>query len=120
MEIKLNTRRAYSEIDEFLSLLPSWQREKIPENVRKIFREEKDETYIKKINPIIPIKDQNLLEETLAIIAYPNLKYWATAEERERLTKICERNEKNYKLQQYTSLLEELEDYYWIERIIIW
>jgi hypothetical protein len=107
MELDLNTRRAYSEVDEFLNLLPDWQRAKIPETVRIVFKTEKDKTYHKNINPNIPIADQNLLSETLAIIAGLNLKYWATPNERERLIKIYHRNELKWKLDQYQELLKK-------------
>ena len=60
------------------------------------FNQEKDEEYIKRINPDIPIKDQALNEETLAIIAWLNLEYWCQDEnEKKRLREIYERNEQS-------------------------
>ncbi len=51
----------------------------------------------KVIEPNKPIKEQNLLEETLAIIALLNLKYWCDDDyEKQRLKKIYARNEKIY------------------------
>lgn len=97
MEIPLNTRQAYSEIDTFLSLLGEEKRNEIPENVRDIFKKEKDREYIKEINVNIPIKEQSLKEETLAIIAYLNLEYWCKdEEEKQRLKNTYIQNEKNY------------------------
>ena len=53
--------------------------------------------YIKHINPNIPIKNQNLLEETLALIAMLNLQYWCKDEqEKERLKNIYAENERKY------------------------
>lgn len=57
MGVSINTRQAYSEIDEFLELLSDEQRNKIPKKLREFFREEKDQTYKKGINPKIPIKN---------------------------------------------------------------
>lgn len=95
--ISKNIRQAYSEVDEFLSLLSEEERNKIPENIRQIFRQEKDKNYLKGINPNIEIKDQNLLEETLAIIAMLNLNYICEdEEEKARLKEVYANNEKKY------------------------
>jgi len=69
MGVLLTTRQAYSEIDEFLGLLTEEQREKIPRKLREVFKEEKDNNYIKGIREDIPVNEQNFKEETLAIIA---------------------------------------------------
>ena len=93
----MNTRQAYSEIDEFLGLLTKEQINKIPLKLRDFFKEEKDKEYKKQIYSEIPIKDQNLKRETLAIIAMLNLQYWCEDEkEKERLRKIYAQNEKIY------------------------
>lgn len=97
MGVSINTRKAYSEIDEFLGLLNDEQRNKIPQKLRQFFREEKDENYIKGINPTEPIKNQNLKEETLGIIALLNLQYWCEDEnEKQRLKEVYAKNEKVY------------------------
>ena len=76
MGVSINTRQAYSEVDEFLGLISNEHRNKIPKKLREFFREEKDTNYIKGINPNVPIKNQKLKEETLGIIALLNLQYW--------------------------------------------
>jgi hypothetical protein len=97
MGVSINTRQAYSEIDEFLSLLTEEQINKIPLKLREFFKEEKDKEYKKQIDSEIPIKDQNLKSETLAIIAMLNLQYWCEDEqEKERLKKVYAQNEKTY------------------------
>lgn len=97
MGISINIRKAYSEIDEFLGLLSIEQVNKIPLKLRELFKEEKEQQYKKNINPNIPIKEQGLLEETLAIIALLNLQYWCeNEEEKERLKNIYVKNEKIY------------------------
>lgn len=98
MGISQTTRQAYSEIDEFLSLLTDEKREQIPVKLREFFKEEKDKNYTKGIKLDIPVKDQNFKEETLAIIALLNLEYWCQdEEEKEKLRKIYDNNEKIYK-----------------------
>lgn len=65
--------------------------------LREFFKEEKDKEYKKQIDSEIPIKDQNLKSETLAIIAMLNLQYWCEDEqEKERLKKVYAQNEKIY------------------------
>ncbi len=97
MNVSIKTRQAYSEIDEFLELLTEEQRNEIPKKLREFFKEEKDKEYFKNIDPNIPIKDQNLKEETLAIIALLNLQYWCKDEaEKKRLKAIYDQNEKEY------------------------
>ena len=56
-----------------------------------------------------PIKDQNLMDETLAIIAMLNLKYWCDDEEKKRLINIYLENERKIR--------DELKEKYDIERV---
>lgn len=97
MNISISTRQAYAEIDEFLDLLSPEKRNKIPQKLQQLFKNEKDKNYVKGINPNVPIKEQALKEETLSIIALLNLQYWCdNAAEKERLEKIYADNEKKY------------------------
>lgn len=97
MGVSINTRKAYSEIDEFLGLLSEEQRNKIPKKLRAFFKEEKDQEYKKGINPNIAIKNQHLKEETLGIIALLNLQYWCGDEnEKQRLKEVYAKNEQVY------------------------
>ena len=97
MSISTKTRQVYSEIDEFIGLLTVEEQNEIPKKLRNFFKEQKDNEYVKNINPNIPIKEQNLLEETLALIAMLNLQYWCKDEkEKERLKSIYVENERKY------------------------
>lgn len=92
--LSVNTRQAYTEIDNFIELLDEYNRNKVPKKLRDYFKKEKDDTYTKTINPNIPIKEQSLKEETLALIAALNLQYWCEdEEEKQRLKKIYSDNE---------------------------
>lgn len=97
MEISINTRQAYSEIDAFLGILSEEKRNEIPQKLITLFKKEKDQSYVKEIDINAPLKNQNLKEETLDIIAFLNLQYWCKDEtEKERLMKIYTRNEQKY------------------------
>lgn len=137
MGVNIQTKQAYSEIDEFLSLLDEKTRNEVPSKLREIFKNEKDNNYHKEINPNIPIKEQNLKKETLALIALLNLKYWCKDEkEKERLKQVYANNENkyqeeirkkynpdnvfknniNYKKKENTTLIE-VEEKKWYEKI---
>ena len=97
MSVSINTRQAYSEVDEFLKLLSDEQINTIPQKLRDFFKEEKDQNYKKEISLKSPIKNQNLKEETLGIIALLNLQYWCENEiEKQRLKEIYAKNEEKY------------------------
>lgn len=97
MGVSINTRQAYSEIDEFLGLLSIEKRNEVPQKLRELFTQEKDSNYRKGIDPTIPIKEQNLKEETLGIIALLNLQYWCKdEEEKQRLKNVYSKNEELY------------------------
>lgn len=97
MNISIKTRQAYTEIDNFLDLINYEDRNKIPKQLREMFKKEKDDNYEKKIEINKPISEQNLKEETLGIIALLNLQYWCTDEkEKERLKQIYAKNENKY------------------------
>ena len=110
MTISINTREAYAEVDNFIECLDLYDKNKIPESIRKYFKKEKSKNYNKIIDVNQPIKDQNLKDETLAIIAMLNLKYWCDdEEEKKRLMTIYSENEKKYQ--------NELKEKYDIEKI---
>lgn len=97
MSVSISTRQAYTELDNFIELLDEYNKNKIPKKLREYFKKEKDVNYTKNINPNQPIQEQNLKEETLALIAMLNLQYWCEDEnEKERLKKIYTQNENKY------------------------
>lgn len=89
-----NERKAYAEVDDFIELLEEEDRNKIPKKLRDFFKREKNHNYKKRINPDVSIEEQGLRDETLAIIAFLNLKYICEDEkEKERLKRIYMKNE---------------------------
>ena len=87
--LSISTRQAYAEIDSFIELLSDENKNKIPNELRIYFKVRRDYNYTKEINPDIPLKDQNLKRETLALIALLNLKYFCEDDaEKERLINI--------------------------------
>lgn len=97
MELSINTRQAYSEVDELLNLITEEEKNAIPKKLRDFFKEEKDPSYNKNINANVAIKEQNLKKETLAIMASLYLKYWCKDEnEKQELLIIFAENEERH------------------------
>ena len=110
MEITKNTRIAYAEIDSFIELLPKAEKEKIPNNLIRYFKEEKDKETVKKLSLDIPLEKQNLQEDTWNLIAMIYLKYLCEdEEEKKELEQIYDENEKKYR--------EEMKEKYNPEKI---
>lgn len=90
-------RIAYAQVDSFLGMLEEKYVEMVPRNIRYFFKQEMDTTYDKPVVPDVPIKNQNLTDEALALIAYLNLNYWCQdAEEKEELKKKYIENDQRY------------------------
>lgn len=89
---------AYAEVDEILNLLEDTYIDKIPEKVRRFFKEERDIDYTIEIDLDKPLTEQNFKRETLVLLAILNLNYWCESEEekQEFLNELAE-NEKEKK-----------------------
>ena len=87
-----------------------YHKNKVPDDIREYCKKEKSRNYNKMIDVNQPIKNQNLMDETLAIIAMLNLKYWCDdEEEKKRLINIYLENERK--------IHDELKEKYDIERV---
>lgn len=115
MSISNETRKAFSEVDSFINLLDTNEQEKIPKNLRNIFKNEKDKDYYGEIDFTKSIKNQKLMPETITIIAFLNLKYLCKDEhERKKLEKIYRNNELKYrdkKIKEYNNILNNNNSY---------
>lgn len=97
MKLLVDTKKAYYEVNEIINLLDKADREKIPEKLREYFKNEMDKDYVKKIDLNIPLKEQKLKRETIAIMAMLNLNYISTDKsEKEKLQKKYMENEQRY------------------------
>lgn len=89
---------AYAEIDEILNLLDDNYTEKIPENIRNFFKEEKNNDYIPRIDTSKSLIEQNLKRETFVLLAILNLNYWCENErEKQEFLNQLVKNEKEKK-----------------------
>jgi len=97
LRISIETKQAYSEVYEIITLLDESDRNKIPFRLRNYFKEQRDKEYVKNINLNMPMQEQGFERETLAIFAMLNLNYICDdPEEKQRLKKIYIENERKY------------------------
>lgn len=80
-------KEAYQEIYFILQNMDEEDVSKIPQNIIDVFEKNRVKHYPVNINPEIPLKDQNIKEETKAILALLYRKYWSDPEIREQLEK---------------------------------
>ena len=101
-----NYSKAYKEIVEILKYVPEESVNKIPKEMRDMFEAEQLKTYNFQIDTKKTFEEQELLEETKAILANIFRDYWATPYQKERI----EAKEKydRQKLEEEKKKLEEL------------
>jgi 5'-3' exonuclease len=75
MNISFETRQAYFEVDYIIELLSDYEKNKIPKKLRDFFKREKYDHYEKNININDIIENKSLKKETLALVAFLNIKY---------------------------------------------
>lgn len=99
--VAAQTRIAYAQVDSFIEMLDDMYINMIPRKLRYFFKQEKDINYNKPVVPDIPIKNQNLTREALALIAFLNLNYWCKdKDEKDRLIEIYKKNDEKYNQEQ--------------------
>lgn len=98
MEIRTNDRfsKAYVEVLEVIAHMKEEYQLKIPQKLLNWFENNRDENYKYHISNEQSIKEQNLSQETISILAVLELKYWATPEEKEVLKQELINNESKY------------------------
>ena len=99
----LDDMMAYSEIFEILSLMEEEDKEKVPQEVRDFFEEQRMKEYKPKIRTDIPLTEQNLKRETVVLLTILVINYWCDSEEeKQSFIDELEKNEKmKMKLQEY-------------------
>jgi hypothetical protein len=88
MEVQMmedNYSKAYKEIVEILKYVPEESVNKIPKEMRDMFEAEQLKTYNFQIDTEKTFEEQELLEETKAILANIFRDYWATDYQKARI-----------------------------------
>lgn len=82
-----------TEVDEILSYLSEEDLKKIPENVRKTIKQNKDKNYIWVYDETKKLKEQNLNRDTIIILSYLNMEYLLNEQQKKAIQQIHEQNE---------------------------
>ena len=99
----LDNMMAYSEIYEILNLMEDEDKERVPQEVRDFFEEQRMKEYKPKIRTDIPLTEQNLKRETIVLLTILVINYWCDSEEeKQSFIDELEKNEKiKMELQEY-------------------
>lgn len=84
----------FSEVYGFLKLLDESYVEKIPEELRNLINEKRNPNYSPKYNSNIPLANQKMCKQALAIITVINLDYLANDEEKDEINRLLRQNSK--------------------------
>lgn len=80
--ISYDEKVAYSEVYDIIMFMNKAERKKIPTKFIEFLKANKQENYITKINPYLPLEFQKLSKKTQDIIAYVYRRYLANEEEK--------------------------------------
>ena len=99
----LDDMMAYSEMYEILNLMEDEDKERVPQEVRDFFEEQRMKEYKPKIRTDIPLTEQNLKRETVVLLTILVINYWCDSEEeKQSFIDELEKNEKiKMELQEY-------------------
>lgn len=98
--MKDNYPKAYKEVIEILNYMPQESVNKIPQTMIDTFKTKMDVNYDFKVDINKSFEQQNLLDETKAILANIFRDYWATQYQKERIEAKDEENRQQKSLQQ--------------------
>ena len=92
-----NVSQIYSEVYQILNLLGDEYISKLPNKLSIMLKEKRDLNYNPEYTDEIPIYEQNVKKETMAIIVLLYLNYWCKDENEKQVVKnILQKNEEEY------------------------
>mgnify|MGYP004521991469 CR=1 FL=1 len=92
---------AYSEILEILKHISKKEQDKIPSNMIEMFKANASENSNFVYNPRKTLKEQNVSEIGISIIAILYRDYWATKEQKQKILNFQNREREKYKAEKY-------------------
>lgn len=101
---------AYAEVYKILSYMDKKMVMKIPLDILTIFKEKRDKTYIVKVDPKNLSNKNNVSKMAISIMAWLDLEFWASKEEKEFLIKKYKRNEmisEQIKKEKYNKIFDD-------------
>lgn len=92
----INYNKRLVEVDEILKHLPKNDYEKIPKEIKDVIRENKDKEYQWKYDEKKKLKEQNVNDDTIAILSYINMEYLLNKEQKAFVEKLHQINDQNH------------------------
>lgn len=86
------------EVDEILKHLSQRDYNKIPEDIREAIEKNKDKEYKWKYDDAKKLKEQDVPDDTIAILSYINMEYLLNEEQKKFVESLHEFNEKNNRI----------------------
>lgn len=97
MNITASDRIAFAEVDEILKILDERLVNKIPQSVRRIYKNNRDLEYKVNLNIDKSIKQQNLSRKGMIYLSELYLKYWCPIDKRKVLLDVFAKNDERLK-----------------------
>ena len=98
--MNIKTKEIYSEVYQVLNLLGNEYIDKLPISLINMLRQKREVNYNPQYTDDIPLNEQNIKKETMAIIVLLYLNYWCEDEnEISEVKHILKNNEDKYQLE---------------------
>ncbi len=102
--MSVSFEKCLTEVDEILNLLDRDELKKIPADIRKLIKDNKDKAYIWKYDKTKNLANQNLNRKTIAFLSYLNMEYLLSDEEKNLMNIIHKENRKRMNKFRFKSL----------------
>ena len=99
----INYNKRLVEVDEILKYFKEDDLAKIPDDIKRSIKENKDKEYTWKYDVEKPLKEQEVSRDTIAILSYLNMEYLLNEKQKEFMEVIYKRNEQKKIKQKYSS-----------------
>jgi len=93
---KITKDKAYSEVYSILNLLGKDYIDKLPNDLYKMIKENRNMEYFPVYDLSIDINEQNISEQALAMLTLLNLKCWSDEDEKKEIQREIDKNEKEF------------------------
>ncbi len=94
--IDKNYAKAYAEIDVIIENALTDLTSRIPKSFIKFIKENKQKDYTFKLDSLKPLHEQNMMEETKAILTIMYRDFFCSQEEKEKINDILLKNDNKY------------------------
>lgn len=93
----MDYKKCLVELDEVLEHLVEDELEKIPIEIRKAIKQEKDKQYVWKYDESKTLNEQNLNRKTIILLSYLNMQYLLNDKQKKIMEELHEFNERKNK-----------------------